>query len=253
MDSGFENLKATLALVTGKIAAAKVAMARALRLQEQRQELLGQIADTPASRSELTVPGDEAVRSITVTAPLLDAAEALLGHYRTVKIDSSRGDTQPVAPPREPIQRTGVSRGVLPSADTPVPRGLLKAKAEGRWRTRDGEDVVLRSGRGDEWWHAAEQFARARGLIPPDSRASLDLSKHVEIKLAMRMRTSGSGAGKHEVLRMDREVCGTLAHQSDWALTCDKQLATYLPPGTTLTVIEPDGTRRVYTGDEDPA
>lgn len=50
---------------------------------------------------------------------------------------------------------------------------------------------------------------------------------------------------------MDREVCGTLPHQSEWQLTCDKMLSTYLPPRSTLTVIEPDGTRRTYTGDED--
>jgi hypothetical protein len=136
-------------------------------------------------------------------------------------------------------------------AEAPLSRGQPGAKAEGRWRNGKGDDVVLRSGRGDPWWVAAERFARDRGLLSRESRASLDLSKHIEIKLAMRMRAPGEQCRRHEVVRMDREVCGTLLHQQEWALTCDKMLPMYLPPGATLTVVEPDGTRRTYVGDED--
>jgi hypothetical protein len=125
------------------------------------------------------------------------------------------------------------------------------ARTEGRWLNSAGEDVVLKSGR-DVWWSKAEQFARERGLLPKDSRGQLDLSRHVEIKFAMRMRSPEEGCRQHEIIRIDREVCGTLPHQSQWVLTCDKQLATYLPPHSTLTVVEPDGTSRTYTGDEDP-
>jgi hypothetical protein len=135
--------------------------------------------------------------------------------------------------------------------EVPLARGLPGAKAEGRWRNGRGEDVVLRSGRGDQWWAEAERFARDRGLLAAESRASLDLSKHIEIKLAMRMRDPRERCRRHELVRIDREVCGTQVHQAGWLLTCDKMLPTYLSPGATLTVVEPDGTRRTYIGDED--
>jgi hypothetical protein len=137
------------------------------------------------------------------------------------------------------------------AAEVPLSRGLPGAKAEGRWRDGKGDDVVLWSGRGDQWWAAAERFARDRGLLSRESRASLDLSKHIGIKLAMRMRAPEEQCRRHEVVRMDREVCGTLPHQEEWALTCDKVLPMYLPPGAALTVVEPDGTRRTYVGDKD--
>lgn len=137
------------------------------------------------------------------------------------------------------------------SSERPLPRGLPGAKAEGRWRNGRGEDVVLRSGRDDEWWAEAERFARRIGLVDAASRAALDLSKHIEIKLAMRMREPRERCRRHEIVRIDRPVCGTLPHQAEWALTCDKMLPTYLPPGATLTVVEPDGTRRMYAGNED--
>jgi hypothetical protein len=149
-----------------------------------------------------------------------------------------------------------IMSAALPATHAPddaLPRGRPGAKAEGRWRNSEGEDVVLRSGRGDPWWAVAEQFARDRGLIGRESRASLDLSKHIETKLAMRMRDASERCRRHEVVRVDREVCGTLPHQQEWSLTCDKMLPMYLPPGARLTVVEPDGRRRTYVGDEDDA
>jgi hypothetical protein len=187
---------------------------------------------------ELASLGEMAGRQIRETEELIARCESTV---RAIIDRLTGGGTAPTTLPAMHAH----------AADAPVPRGLPGAKAEGRWRNSSGDDVVLRSGRGDHWWAVAEQFARDRGLIGQESRASLDLSKHIETKLAMRMRAAAEQCRRHEVVRIDREVCGTLPHQQEWLLTCDKMLPLYLPPGVTLTVVEPDGRRRTYVGDED--
>jgi hypothetical protein len=67
----------------------------------------------------------------------------------------------------------------------------------------------------------------------------------VEIKIAMRLL--GKQASD-EVLVMDRVVCGRDVDTAKLDYTCDKLLPAVLEQGTTLTVIEPDGTRVVYRG-----
>jgi hypothetical protein len=66
------------------------------------------------------------------------------------------------------------------------------------------------------------------------------LARHVEVKVAMRMRESGSG---HEVVVDDKKVCGRSPDTVDLRYTCDRYLSFFVPEGAVLTVMEHDGTR----------
>jgi hypothetical protein len=74
----------------------------------------------------------------------------------------------------------------------------------------------------------------------------LQLARHVEIKLAIRMREQRR---LHETVIIDREVRGRRPHDSTEPFTRDTMLSKFLPPGATLTVIEHDGTRVTYRGE----
>ncbi|WP_442912764.1 DddA-like double-stranded DNA deaminase toxin [Kutzneria sp. CA-103260] len=51
---------------------------------------------------------------------------------------------------------------------------------------------------------------------------------------------------------IDKTVCGTRTFDWSKSWTCDKLLPTLLPPGASLTVVQPDGTTLTYVGEEDP-
>jgi hypothetical protein len=103
---------------------------------------------------------------------------------------------------------------------------------------------VLRSGHGDEWYDKAK--ALAPHLLPPHLRRAVRLARHIEVKLAVRMREEQR---PHETVVIDREVCGRTAADEHEPLTCDKILKYFLPTGSTLTVVETDGTRITYRGE----
>ncbi|WP_447004274.1 DddA-like double-stranded DNA deaminase toxin [Saccharothrix isguenensis] len=77
------------------------------------------------------------------------------------------------------------------------------------------------------------------------SRHEQSLATHVEVKLAVRMRQEKR---LNETVIIDRQVCGRRPHDMHLSVTCDKRLKNILSPGSTLTVIERDGTRVTYRG-----
>ncbi|GAA3843492.1 hypothetical protein GCM10022243_07490 [Saccharothrix violaceirubra] len=161
---------------------------------------------------------------------LLQTAQALHTHINTLA-DHLAPDTTPSAPR---IEKTSQA----------LPRRPRGTEAQGRWVRADGDTVVLRSGKRDEWHDRALDFIRATtGTVKhPVSR----LATHVEVKLAMRMRHERL---TDETMVIDREVCGRRPEDRDDDYTCDRYLKYFLPRGTRLTVVERTGTRVVYEGE----
>lgn len=152
--------------------------------------------------------------------------------------DRLAGEAAPVSPPSPlpPSDRIDQIRRSLPA-------GVEKAQTQGRWLGPGHDVTVVRSGDGDEWFDKAEAFART---MPPHRRRAIRLARHVEVKLAMRMREEGR---RHETVVIDRKVCGRRPYDRTAPLTCDKMLKFFLPPGATLTIVEDDGTRVTYEGE----
>ncbi|WP_460791905.1 DddA-like double-stranded DNA deaminase toxin [Micromonospora sonneratiae] len=123
-----------------------------------------------------------------------------------------------------------------------LPRGVHGSQTRGKWITSNGTTEDLRSGEGDEWHRRAKEFAAG---FPARLRAASRLAVHVEVKFAMRMRSEGR---LQETIVIDRTVCGQRPTDKNAPFTCDKFLKWFLPAGAKLTVVEPDGTRRVYQG-----
>ncbi|WP_433265325.1 DddA-like double-stranded DNA deaminase toxin [Actinosynnema sp. CS-041913] len=144
--------------------------------------------------------------------------------------------TTPSPPPPHPPARVDQIRRSLPRR----PEG---SETQGRWLGPGTDVTVLRSGKGDEWYDKALAFIKGMG----GRGRVLMLATHVEVKLAVRMREERR---TQETVIIDRQVCGRRETDSHLANTCDKQLKHILPPGTTLTVVEHDGTRVVYRGEE---
>lgn len=120
------------------------------------------------------------------------------------------------------------------------------AQAAGWWLRSDGSRTRVLSGVDDDpdgWQKQAERFLR--NAFPGEGRGLLALSRHVEIKIAMRLMGKSP---TDEVVVMDRVVCGRDPDTAALDYTCDKVLPAILEEGTTLTVIEPDGTRVAYRG-----
>ncbi len=105
---------------------------------------------------------------------------------------------------------------------------------------------MIRSGTGDEWYDRARAFVDAAD--PRFARLSR-LATHMEVKLAMRMRTDGR---TRDTVVIDRQICGRHDAGQHQRVTCDRHLAWFLPPGSELTVVEHDGTVVTYRGKGQP-
>jgi hypothetical protein len=118
------------------------------------------------------------------------------------------------------------------------------------WLRKDGTKVILSSGKGTEWYDAAVGFARRRGWIPLNlpPHATIDFAKHIEVQLAIRMR---SEMLTDETVVIDRPVCGRGEVDRTWLLTCDRLLPEYLPPGVTLRIVDCNGFELTYQGRSD--
>ncbi|WP_253863683.1 DddA-like double-stranded DNA deaminase toxin [Prauserella halophila] len=116
--------------------------------------------------------------------------------------------------------------------------------AVGEWVRSDGWSVRITSGTSDDHHNKTAQYLRSRSDLSP---AVVQLARHVEVKIAVAMREQG---GRDETVVIDREVCGTRPFDRAQPYTCDKYLARLLPAGARLRVVQPDGTVRVYTGEE---
>lgn len=111
----------------------------------------------------------------------------------------------------------------------------------------DGSNVELQSGTRDEYYQQAIEFVATN--LPPAQRKVARLASHMEVKVAIEMRNNGL---TEETVVIDRSVCGTRDFDNSAPLTCDKQLeTTFLAPGSTLHVAQPDGSTITYTGREE--
>jgi hypothetical protein len=124
--------------------------------------------------------------------------------------------------------------------------GVRRAQTTAWWLQRDGSRVRLLSGPDKDpggWEQTAERYLRAR--FPNAHPAVYELSRHVEIQLAVR---SHHQRFEHEVLVIDRRVCGRDVDSRGYRYTCDLALPHVLADGAKLTVVEHDGTRVTYVG-----
>ena len=113
----------------------------------------------------------------------------------------------------------------------------------------DGTTVRVSSGRTDEWYPKVATFIEQ---LPARLRPALAVATHAEVKVAIALRDEPDLACGEQHVVIDKTVCGTRSF--DWwkSWTCDKLLATLLPPRARLTVVQPDGTTLTYVGEEDP-
>jgi hypothetical protein len=110
----------------------------------------------------------------------------------------------------------------------------------------DGNRYRLLSGPDDDphgLVRKAEELVRQH--LPAASGGAVSLARHVEVKVAMRMRETGDD---QEVVVVDKKVCGRSPDTVDQRYSCDRYLSFFLPTGSILTVIEHDGTRVEYRG-----
>ncbi|GDY33769.1 hypothetical protein GTS_54020 [Gandjariella thermophila] len=114
---------------------------------------------------------------------------------------------------------------------------------------RHGGRVRLLSGENDDphsWQQQAARFLRE--TFPDKGPGLAVLSRHVEIQLAVRLRHRPTNEVVHEVLVIDRVVCGRDPRTQGREYTCDTVLPFVLDEGATLTVVEHDGARVTYRG-----
>jgi hypothetical protein len=88
-------------------------------------------------------------------------------------------------------------------------QGPQRAQTTGWWLRRNGSRVRVRSGQDDNpdsWQKKAEQFLRR--AFPDAEPGLLALARHAEVQLAFRLRDRAIGDDVHEIVVIDRTVCG---------------------------------------------
>lgn len=185
---------------------------------------------------------DAVGRQLAEVGELLRAVVARIETYRA---QLGVAQASPAAPRGGTVNAAVPRPG--PHPNSALPRPPRPGKTHGRWVTRDGDTVMLESGRGGEYYRAARTRAVELGLTYGRPNAEAAVARHVEIQFAARMRALGI---RHAEIEVNRRVCGTRAgRDDDLSDTCDKQLPRFLPPGATLRVRDgssPEG--RVYEG-----
>lgn len=220
------------------IATARTALAAGRGLIGEAAPLWGWSVEGTHDRDAAQLPG--LAGSVTSDigqwhAAVTQAEQLLTGYLGTLGVDEPTGK-----PPTDPpirAERVAQARTRVGRAEA------AGGQAQGEWVRSDGSSVPVASGRGDELYEAAARFV-ADGNAP---RPATRLATHVEVKIAMAMREQGL---RDETVVIDRQVCGTREFDREAPFTCDKYLATFLPPGARLRVEQPDGTVSEYTGAE---
>ncbi|MGQ0775604.1 MAG: DddA-like double-stranded DNA deaminase toxin [Pseudonocardiales bacterium] len=144
----------------------------------------------------------------------------------------------PPQPPVDPVIIEQVRRSLLPP-------GRYGSTATGWLFEADGGRVRIRSGVPDaEGWHDTALDYIDTHLA--DEGAGLRwLARHVEVKAA---RMLAEQPPRHAILVLDRQVCGRDDVARDYPYTCDEYLSVMIPRGSSLTVVEFDGTHVTYEG-----
>jgi hypothetical protein len=128
-----------------------------------------------------------------------------------------------------------------------LPPPIAGTQTAGWWLHPDGGRTRVLSGRNDDpdgWQRQAERFlAKA---FPGRGPGLLALSRHVEIQVAFRLL--GTPAS-HQVVIINRKVCRRdVRRRARQTFTCDEVLPYVLEEGTTLTVVQDDGSTITYQG-----
>jgi hypothetical protein len=128
-----------------------------------------------------------------------------------------------------------------------LPPPIAGTQTAGWWLHPDGGRTRVLSGQNDDpdgWQQQAERFlAKA---FPGRGPGLLALSRHVEIQVAFRLL--GTPAS-HQVVVINRKVCRRdVRRRMRQTFTCDEVLPFVLEEGTTLTVVQDDGSRITYRG-----
>lgn len=144
--------------------------------------------------------------------------------------------------PHSLAQRIAQSRTRVGTRPTGTP-------TSGEWVRSDGQTLRINSGTTDTWYAKAVAFIT--GYLPNRYRFALAVATHCEAKVAVAMRTT-EWASHHQHVVIDKTVCGARKFDQRKLWTCDKLLATLLPPGARLTVVQADGSTLTYIGEEDP-
>jgi hypothetical protein len=154
-------------------------------------------------------------------------------------------------PAGEHLSQLPISDDQIEHVRASLRQGPQGAQTTGWWLQRDGGRVRVRSGQDDNpgsWQKKAEQFLRR--AFPDAEPGLLALARHAEVQLAFRLRDRAISDDVHEVVVIDRTVCGRDARTRNYDYTCDRLLPFVLDAGATLTVVEHDGTRVTYRGRE---
>jgi SCP1.201-like deaminase len=119
-----------------------------------------------------------------------------------------------------------------------VGRGTRGSQARGAWLKPNGEVEDVRSGEDTPWFTETERVLRELGGVQGQRLARLAV--HIEVQFLVRMK----GRKANETLILDRDPCG-VPPDKPLPFTCDSQLGNLirnlLEPGSTLTVVDPDG------------
>ncbi|MFJ8966987.1 DddA-like double-stranded DNA deaminase toxin [Lentzea sp. NPDC102401] len=218
-------MSAQLDQVTAKAEQAISALVQASELAEGAGEL---IESAIAGTTEET----EAARVLAIFGNLQQEATALINALREAldRVARIRGtfDVKPAAAPSGSGRASYSGRPLYESWAQQTRNQLPMHKTSGIWRDADGNSDLVQSGREEDGEHEKiNENLIEQGLVKPNRH--VEVSKHVETKVAWRMRQSGVDRVE---LVVNMEVC-------DGSMSCRKFLPFLLGPGQTLVVHDP--------------
>lgn len=175
-------------------------------------------AEVEAAVAEL----DEVDTGVAALIRRLEAIVGLINAVVTTLVGGSAGVSSPgLVPPSPEPSWADRQRAKLPTHIT-----------SGIYSDGDGHTEVVQSGREpDDEHERINDHLKGIGLAPPTG--SLEVTKHVEAKVAWRQRTGGV---ERVELVVNNEVCGGIR-------SCERALPFILGPGQTLVVHDPVRTR----------
>ncbi|MBK0866045.1 hypothetical protein INP57_04420 [Saccharopolyspora sp. HNM0986] len=248
MASAMEQLGEGIATAIRKIGEAADHLTQAISHSDDAHEHLGRAlqgaaADdaVAAARQQQAVPQQLAAQreQIRLAATLIDAYRQNIGLPAV----------EPTPNPTPAAPQAGETAPGIQTRRSELPRPPRPGKTHGRWFTPDGDAVMLESGRGGQYYGAARQRGVELGLTYGRPGAEPAIARHLEVQFAMRMADQDIS---HAEIEINRPVCGSRPGiDDDLPETCDKQLARFLPTGSTLRVKDGSSpTGRLYNGKE---